>query len=105
MKWITTAILVGLLAGCQCVAPPSPDIYRECAESAAATRHYLYYDHFQTALEYDAYLTWKNYNGQGWPNDALYMWNGEEVGTGGDGFVIVLRKMRQLPPYSRNHKV
>lgn len=49
----------------------------------------------------DASITWKNYDGFGNPGEAIYVWNGREVGKGLDGFVEVLSHLDRMKPGSK----
>ena len=48
-------------------------------------------------FKYDAYFTWKNYGETSKPADAVYIWDGKEVGSGNAGFQSVLSRLRKLP--------
>lgn len=49
----------------------------------------------------DAWITWKNYDGFGDPEEAIYVWNGREVGKGLEGFVEVLSRLDKIKPGSK----
>jgi len=52
-----------------------------------------------TCESYRYYITWRDYdyeNGDS-PANATYIWSGQEVGTGDDGFNVVLKKMAEVP--------
>ena len=56
-------------------------------------------DSKNTREGYRYYITWRNYdyeNGDS-PASATYIWSGQEVGTGDDGFNVVLKKMAEVP--------
>jgi len=48
-------------------------------------------------FDYDVYFTWKNYGEASEPCDAVYIWDGKEVGRGEVGFESILSRLRQLP--------
>lgn len=52
-------------------------------------------------FNYDAYFTWKNYGETSKPADAVYIWDGKEVGSGNAGFQSVLSRLRKLPRGSK----
>ena len=61
--------------------------------------HLNYDDPFPT---YDAYFTWKDYDPvQDNSEQALYIWQGAEVGRGKEGFMVILAKLSSLPEGSR----
>jgi hypothetical protein len=50
---------------------------------------------------YDVYLTWKDYDGTGDAERAIFIWQGREVGKGSDGFRQIIAEMKKLRPKSR----
>jgi hypothetical protein len=50
---------------------------------------------------YAATITWREFDGYGDPERAVYVYDGEEVGRGHDGLEEVLRRLRRLPAHSR----
>jgi hypothetical protein len=63
-----------------------------------------------TEVRFDAYYTWKNYNGTSDSEEAVFVWQGQELGKGSDGFrrlIVELGKLRTgsrvlvFPRYSR----
>jgi hypothetical protein len=49
----------------------------------------------------DAWITWANYDGLGNPEEAMYIWNGREVGKGLEGFVEILSRLDQMKAESK----
>jgi formylglycine-generating enzyme required for sulfatase activity len=49
----------------------------------------------------DAWVTWKNYDGLSDPEEAVYLWNGKEVGKGLQGFIQVLTHLDEIKPKSK----
>lgn len=52
---------------------------------------------------FEDYLTWRNWDGGStqWPEQAIYVWSGEVIGKGGDGFVAMLERINQMYPGQR----
>lgn len=77
---------------------------RARADSTEVYQHWINLDDHYRRVEYpasyNAYLTWKDYNGLRDKQRALYVWNGREIGRGDEGLLAVLREWESLPPYS-----
>jgi hypothetical protein len=52
-------------------------------------------------VTYDRYLTFRDYDGLGDPERALFIWQGQEIGRGSTGLQMVIQEMENLPPGSR----
>ncbi len=62
----------------------------------------VYLEATDSTPAFDAYLTWRDFDGMG--DDickAVFLWNGDEIGTGDQGIDAVLAKLRSLPGGSR----
>jgi len=74
------------------------------ADSTEVHRHWVrlddHYERVELPAPWDAYLTWKGYDGLGDKQRAVYLWNGKEMGRGDEGFLAVLGEWEKLPPYS-----
>lgn len=48
-------------------------------------------------IKYDAYFTWKNYDGYNNAEKAVFVWNGKDVGTGSEGLMRIFLQINKLP--------
>jgi hypothetical protein len=46
-------------------------------------------------------LSWREYDGHEDPEQAMYTWNGKDVGRGRQGFAAVVDRLEHLPPGSK----
>jgi hypothetical protein len=51
--------------------------------------------------KYDAYFTWKDYDGQGDPKKTLFLWNGKEIGKGDEGLGALIAEIEKMPEKSK----
>lgn len=47
-------------------------------------------------LQYDAFFTWNDYHGLSDPKEAIFIWNGTDVGKGARGLSAVINNLEQL---------
>lgn len=108
-----SAVIVALLSPCTgCVStrigaegknlPESPWA-RIPWESEKKEDHCVHLWPTYPAVFYDRYLTWRDYDGRSphRPEQALYIWQGQEMGRGSPGFSRVLSELEKLPPGTR----
>ena len=55
---------------------------------------------FDVPGSFDAYVTWRDYDGHSRTDEVMHVWNGHNVGRGGRGFRRVLSRLAALPPRS-----
>lgn len=91
-------MVVGLLILPSCNADFSQ--IRAGSEDSAKSRDvFLGLD--DPAPTYDAYFTWKDYDGTSSEEQALYIWCGKELGRGKEGLRKILDRLRALPKRSK----
>lgn len=62
----------------------------------------VYLEATDSTPAFDAYLTWRNFDGMGDDiRKAVFLWNGDEIGTGDQGINAMFAKLRSLPSGSR----
>jgi hypothetical protein len=69
--------------------------------AAKAAWNYRFVPDWAPWPKYNAYLTWSGYDGGGDPQEAIYLWQGKQVGKGSAGFQEVISRLEHLPPGSR----
>jgi hypothetical protein len=87
--WLVPTLVVVLTAGCG------------GQSNLGETKDYLPPDRVEAVREgvivpHDAYLTWTNFTGRGDRNEAVYIWNGSELGKGKEGLEKVFQHMRGM---------
>ena len=103
VKWLSGIggiIVLGLLVW-PCQSAESTQTGEDEGNQPLHTEPYVYVGEEDEIGEYAAYLTWKNYDGYGDPEDAVFVWNGKEVGKGSEGLESVIGEMKKLPRGSR----
>ena len=56
---------------------------------------------WEEGVRFDAYFTWKDYDGTGDAERAIFIWQGRELGKGSEGFGRVIEELGRLRPGSR----
>jgi hypothetical protein len=62
---------------------------------------HLRYVEPDTEVRFDAYYTWKNYDGRAKAEEAVFIWQGQELGKGSDGFRRLIVELGRLRHGSR----
>jgi hypothetical protein len=106
--WLTVVgpvvtFLVLTLAGCAGQPVEEEGFYSYLPwESHRHNQHFLTLYPSYPPVFFDRYLTWKDYDGKnGRAEQAMFIWQGEEMGRGKDGLKNVVSKIAELPPGSR----